>query len=79
MGSVLSFIQENRFRLLNLIKDTTVLSGRQKETLELYLAQSFEDDRVAKLDQAGETDPERTTLLHRVFIDLELKPRSDQP
>jgi Cap4-like dsDNA endonuclease family protein len=77
--SALSFIGENRFRLLNLIKDAPVLSGRVKETLELYLAQSFEDDRVAKLDQAGETDQERSTLLHQVFVDLELKPRSDQP
>lgn len=77
--SVLSFIQENQPRLLNVTKDAPVLSGRLKETLDLYLIQSFEDDRVAKLDQAGETDPERTTLLHQVFVDLELKPRSDQP
>ncbi len=77
--SVLSFIHENRFRFLNLAKDAPVLRGHLKETLDLYLAQSFEDDRVAKLDQAGESDPDRTTLLHQVFVDLELKPRSDQP
>jgi len=77
--SILSFIRENQPRLLNLIKDVPMLSKRLKETLGLYLTQSFEDDRVAKLDQAGETDPERSTLLHQVFVDLELKPRGDQP
>lgn len=77
--SIISFIRENRPRLLDLTKDVPILSRRLKETLDLYLTQSFEDDRVAKLDQAGETDPERSTLLHQVFVDLELKPRSDQP
>ena len=79
MGSVRSFIHENQLRLLNPTEDVPVLSGHLKETLDLYLAQSFEDDRVAKLDQAGETEPDRMTLLHQVFVDLELKPRSDQP
>src|SRR5260370_30964729 len=77
--SVLTFIRDNHSRLLGVAKDAFVLSGRLKETLDLYLAQSFDDDRVAKLDQAGETDPDRTTLLHQVFVDLELKARSDQP
>src|SRR5207302_2055403 len=76
--SVLAFIRENQFRLLKLTKDTPAVSKRLKETLDLYLAQSFKDDQVAKLDQAGETDPERITLLHQVFVDLELKPRSNQ-
>ncbi len=76
--SILTFICENQERFLNLAKNIPVLSSRLKETLDLYLYQSFDDDRVAKLDQAGESDPERTTLLHQVFVDLELKPRNDQ-
>ena len=54
------------------------LSERLDETLKLYLAQSFKDDRYARLDQAGETDPDRNTLLHQVFVDLEVKPREGQ-
>lgn len=76
--SILSFIRESQPRLLNPIKEASVLSERQKKALDFYLTQSFEDDWGAKLDQAGETEPARTTPLHQVFVDLELKPRSDQ-
>jgi hypothetical protein len=53
-----------------------ILDERLKETLQLYLSSSFKDDQYARLDQAGETDPDRTTLLHQVFVDLEVKQRS---
>ena len=53
-----------------------VLDERLKETLQLYLSSSFKDDQYARLDQAGETDPDRTTLLRQVFVDLEVKQRS---
>ncbi len=77
--SILSYIREDRSRLLDLVKSVPVLSEQLEEILDLYLAASFEEDQVAKLDQAGETDPDRTTLLHRVFVDLELKPLSGKP
>lgn len=51
------------------------LDSRLSETMRLYLSTSFERDQYAQLDQAGETDPERTTLLRRVFVDLEVQPR----
>jgi len=77
--SILTFIRENQLRLLDLAKDVPVLHTDVIEVLDFYLLHSFEEDQVAKLDQAGETDPKRMTPLHQVFIDLELKPRSDQP
>ncbi|GCE04252.1 dsDNA nuclease domain-containing protein [Dictyobacter aurantiacus] len=58
---------------------THALNERLQEVIGLYLAASFKEDQVAKLDQAGETDSDRTTLLHQVFVDLEMKPRKDQP
>src|SRR5260221_8063155 len=54
---------------------TPTLDDRLEETLLLYLSKSFNEDKVAKLDQAGETDSDRSTLLRQVFIDLDVKPR----
>ena len=54
---------------------TNVLHQRLQKTLELYLTKTFKDDQYARLDQAGETDPDRSTLLRQVFVDLEVKPR----
>jgi hypothetical protein len=51
------------------------LDCRLSETMRLYLSTSFDRDQYAQLDQAGEMDPERTTLLRRVFVDLEVQPR----
>lgn len=51
------------------------LDPRLEETLRLYLAKSFNDDEFAELDQAGETDPDRRTLLKQVFVDLDVKTR----
>ncbi len=59
-------------------KNGRTLSESLQRTLDLYLAVMFKEDQVAKLDQAGETDSDRTTLLHQVFVDLELKPQNDQ-
>jgi hypothetical protein len=55
--------------------DDHVLDKRLEETLKLYLTKSFNEDGFAELDQAGETDPERRTLLKQVFIDLDVKIR----
>lgn len=52
-----------------------ILDQRLEETLKLYLTKSFTEDGFAELDQAGETDPERRTLLKQVFIDLDVKVR----
>jgi hypothetical protein len=52
-----------------------VLDPRLQETIKLYVAASFEQDQFAKLDQAGETDPDRSTLLQKVFIDLDVTVR----
>lgn len=49
--------------------------SRLSETMRLYLSTSFDRDQYAQLDQAGETDAERSTLLRRVFVDLEVEPR----
>jgi hypothetical protein len=49
-----------------------VLDSGLQETVKLYLAASFEHDQFAGLDQAGETDPDRSTLLQKVFIDLDV-------
>jgi hypothetical protein len=54
---------------------TSVLDERLDETLRLYLSKVFKDDQYARLDQAGEIDPDRSTLLHQVFVDLEVKAR----
>jgi hypothetical protein len=54
------------------------LPPQLQETVDLYLASSFERDRFVGLDQAGETDPERSTLLEKVFIDLEVTIRKGQ-
>ena len=43
------------------------LNPQLEEILRLYLAKSFDDDEFAELDQAGETDPDRRTLLKQVF------------
>ncbi len=51
------------------------LSPSLEETLELYLAQCFRDDRFAKLEQAGEKDSDGDTKLVRVFIDLDVTRR----
>lgn len=52
------------------------LSSSLEETLALYMATNFERDRYSKLDQAGETDPDRSTLLRQVFVDLDATPRN---
>jgi hypothetical protein len=49
-----------------------VLDPRLQDMVNLYLAASFEHDLFAELDQAGETDPDRSTLLQKVFIDLDV-------
>jgi hypothetical protein len=61
---------------LDSVKDT--LEERLQTTVDLYLSTSFDRDLYAELDQAGETDPERGTLLQKVFIDLEVKVRENQ-
>lgn len=57
------------------LRPRPTLDSRLSETMQLYLSTSFERDQFAQLDQAGEMDPERTTLLRRVFVDLEVQPR----
>jgi hypothetical protein len=54
------------------------LEPQLDQSLRLYLAKSFNDDGFAELDQAGETDPERRTLLKQVFIDLDIAPCKPQ-
>jgi Cap4 dsDNA endonuclease len=78
-ASIHTFIHNNRLRFLHTTKDAYMLSDRLEETLKFYLIASFKVDKDAKFDQAGDVDPDRTTLLRQIFIDLELKPRSDQP
>ena len=51
------------------------LDNRLSETRQLYLSTCLDQDQYAQLDQAGETDPDRTTLLRRVFVDLEVELR----
>lgn len=51
------------------------LDERLETTLRMFIAASYEGDQFAELDQAGETDPDKNTLLQRVFIDLEVKQR----
>lgn len=53
-------------------------AARLEETISLYLSKCYMEDQFARLDQAGEADADRSTLLQRVFVDLELKPRSGQ-
>lgn len=53
-----------------------VLDERLEQIVQFYLSTSFERDQYARLDQAGETDPDRTTLLRQVFVDLEVRPRN---
>ncbi|MEH2302151.1 MAG: SMEK domain-containing protein [Nostoc sp.] len=55
------------------------LNSELEETLKLYFTKCFEDDEFAELDQAGETDPERRTLLEQIFIDLDIKIRGEKP
>jgi len=50
-----------------------VVSSRLENAILLYLATCHERDQFAKLDQAGETDPDKSTLLKQVFVDLEIK------
>lgn len=50
------------------------LQPRLEETVDLYLAQCFRNDKFAKLDQAGDRD-EGDTKLVRVFIDLNVRIR----
>jgi predicted MPP superfamily phosphohydrolase len=57
------------------LRHRSTLDGYLSETVKLHLSTSFERDQYAQLDQAGETDPERSTLLRRVFVDLEVEPR----
>ena len=76
LESTSEYITKNRQRLQSFLEDAKMLKEGLEEVLLLYLGKSFNDDRIAKLDQAGETDPDRSTLLRQVFVDLELKPRS---
>lgn len=55
------------------------LSLELEETLKLYLRKCFEDDEFAELDQAGETDPDRRTLLEHIFIDLDIEIKGERP
>ncbi|HTG33845.1 MAG TPA: TIR domain-containing protein [Thermoanaerobaculia bacterium] len=55
------------------------LSERLDETVRLYLTTCLERDQYARLDQAGEYDPDRTTPLRHVFIDLEVRFRDIGP
>jgi hypothetical protein len=55
---------------------TDVLDEYLAETVEFYLLKSLKDDQFARLDQAGETDADRSTYLRQVFTDLDVKPRS---
>jgi Effector-associated domain 7 len=55
------------------------LNNRLTEILKLYLNKTFKDDQYARLDQAGESDSDRSTLLRQVFIDLEVKPTGPSP
>jgi hypothetical protein len=50
-----------------------------EKTLNLFLTKCSEDDEFAELDQAGETDPERRTLLEQIFIDLNIKIKNEKP
>lgn len=47
------------------------------EAVQLYVRTSFERDQYAQLDQAGEIG-EKPMPLRRVFIDLDVKPRSNK-
>jgi hypothetical protein len=71
-------IDETMYRTIEVSSKlpTGVLDERLDETLRLYLSKVFKDDQYARLDQAGEIDPDRSTLLHQVFVDLEAKARS---
>lgn len=46
-----------------------------QEILNSYLRQCYRDEKLAKLDQAGERDSEKETDLNRVFIDLDVSLR----
>lgn len=61
--------------IAELMAQRTAARSRLAETLQLFLSDSLEKDQFAQLDQAGETDPDRTTLLRKVFVDLELRPQ----
>ncbi|SKB13686.1 hypothetical protein PL11201_530016 [Planktothrix sp. PCC 11201] len=52
------------------------LSLQLERTIKTYLSKSFNADKFAELDQAGERDTggERRTQLKEVFIDLKVKP-----
>ncbi|GCE20928.1 dsDNA nuclease domain-containing protein [Dictyobacter kobayashii] len=76
INDILNFFQTNvsgsRRKRNNHIPNEQIL-----EALNLYLNKMFKEDQFAKLDQAGETDLDKSTLLREVFVDLDLKPRND--
>src|ERR1700674_2839519 len=55
-----------------------IASTTLSETLSLYTSTTYREDQFARLDQAGEADADRTTLLRQVFVDLDLSPRAGQ-
>ncbi len=74
--SITSHISKNSAHFLDMVKAASHLSEFLEKTLRLFLIDSWKKDQFARLDQAGETDPDRSTLLRQVFVDLELKPHS---
>ena len=79
LEKVHTFIQKNYAPVSHFTDNSAGLSTNVQETLKAYLRIEFEKDHLVTLDQAGDVNPERITPLHQVFIDLELKPRADQP
>lgn len=75
VDSVEKYIQKNITRFQSVSNNLGDFNDRLDETIFLYLRKSFNDDRVAKLDQAGDPEVERSTPLGEVFVDLEIKPR----
>lgn len=61
--------------IAKLLADGPGSKQRLAETVRLFLQDCFDKDQFAQLDQAGDTDPDRTTLLKRVFVDLEIRPQ----
>ncbi|GGA53012.1 hypothetical protein [Okeania sp. KiyG1] len=55
--------------------ESVALNSELHRILNLYLGQCYRDERVAKLDQAGERDSEQETYLNNVFIDLDVSLR----
>ncbi|MDJ0774697.1 MAG: NACHT domain-containing protein, partial [Mastigocoleus sp. MO_167.B18] len=59
------------------LTESVTLNSELHRILNLYLGQCYRDERVAKLDQAGERDSEQETYLNKVFIDLNVSLREE--